>query len=184
MTSRTLSKEKIIAISLELIKKQTQPSFSNIAKAMGMRSQSIYNYFENAEELKAAIAVNFYQELFKQLQAELLGLSGKSAVKKFCQISTEFAINDFLVTQYVMSMPKWMFHGDKEVESSIDDVYQILRTLIDPLFSDAQQKLVVSRMLRNLIIGQIIHIGTGRFTNPLISADDSFDKMLEITLRG
>jgi len=70
------------------------------------------------------------------------------------------------------------------LNSSFDEIHKILRIFLDPLVPDTQRQLVISRMLRNLIIGEIIHVGNERFNNKLMITRDSFDQMLEITLSG
>lgn len=182
LTARTLSKSKIVDTVIELIRQQKPTTFSQISKQLGTRSQSIYNYFSDGNELKAAVTVRFYAKMTQELQNKIFGLSGKKAVLKFCQVSADYAIDDFLVLQYVISLPKEMFHGDKEVESTLDNLYQLLCQLLDPLISDKKQKLVYARLIRSLIAGEVIHIGTGRFDNDLVPADDSFLQMLEIAL--
>ena len=100
----------------------------------------------------------------------------------YSQVSAEFAIENFFITQYVISMPKWMFHGDADVQQVLNDIYLLLQKLIDPLATDERQALVMTRMIRSLISGQVIHIGTGRFKDPLVVPSESFEEMIELAL--
>lgn len=182
MTAHTLSKKKIIDQAIKLVRAQQPATFSRIAKSLSISSQSIYNYFKDGDELKGAVSIRFYDSLYEKLQAGLVGVSGKTAIVKYCQICTNYAIDDFLMTQYVINMPKWMFHGHPGVEASLDRIYEILKRLVDALIIDDKQALIVARMLRNLVTGEVIHIGTGRFKDPLVDSKDSFQDMLQITL--
>lgn len=182
MTAHTLSHEKIVMTAIELIQQQQPVTFSKLGSVLGTRSQSIYNYFSDGDQLKKAVSVKYYRDLFARLQGALVGLSGKQAILEYSQIAADFAIENFFITQYVISMPKRMFHGDEQVADALNDIYELLKKLVDPLIDDRKQALVITRMIRNLISGEVIHIGTGRFKDPLVSASDSYIKMIELTL--
>jgi len=183
MASRTLSKERIISAAVELINEQENLTFTNLSRKLGTRSQAIYNYYPDAMALKIGIATNFYDTLIQRLQADLLGLSGKQAVKAFANISVQYAMGQYLVAQQIVSIPSGKLH-DENLDMSVDKIRVMLRKLLDPIVPDEKERFVISRMLRNLVVGEIIHIGNGRFVNKAISAQDSFDQMLEITLAG
>lgn len=181
LTSRTLSKEKIVATAIELVNQQETLSFTKLSKVLGTRSQAIYNYYPDVQALKIAIAVNFYDQLAVRLRADLLGLSGKQAIKAFANITVQYALGKFRVSQLILSIPAGKLH-DEALDDSFLEIHHIMNLLLDPLVTDEKQRLIVSRMLRSLIIGEIVHVGNGRFDNKLISARDSFDQMLDITL--
>jgi len=183
MTAKTLSKEKIISAAIEIINSQESLTFTKLSKKLGTRAQSIYNYFPDVTAVKVAIGIHFYEELAKRLNADLLGLAGKQAVKAFANVSVQFALSKFLVAQQVLGIPKGRLQ-DTDLNSSFDEIHKILIIFLNPLVPDTQQQLVISRMLRNLIIGEIIHVGNERFDNKLMITRDSFDQMLEITLSG
>lgn len=181
MTSRTLSKEKIVAAAIELINDQENLTFTKLSRKLGIRSQGIYNYYPDVMAIKIGVAVHFYDELGVRLQADLLGLSGKQAIKAFANVSTQYALSKFRVSQEILSIPSGKLH-DEALDTSFHKIHVILNRLLEPFISDKETNLVISRMLRNLIIGEIVHVGNGRFDNKAITARDSFDKMLEITL--
>jgi len=181
MTSRTLSKERIISAAVELINEQENLTFTNLSRKLGTRSQAIYNYYPDAMAVKIGIATNFYDTLIQRLQADLLGLSGKQAIKAFANVSVQYAMGQYLVAQQIFSIPSGKLHNE-DLDASVDKVRVMLRKLLYPLVPDEKERFVISRMLRNLVVGEIIHIGNGRFVNKAISARDSFDQMLEITL--
>lgn len=181
MTSRTLSKEKIVSTAIELINAEDALTFTNLSKKLGTRSQAIYNYYPDVSAIKLAIAIDFYDKLMLQLQTGLIGLAGKQAIKTFTNISTQYALSKFAVARMILSIPV----NEKRsgaLDKSIDQVHQILRILLQQIVTDSSKEIVIERMLRNLIIGEIMHVGNGRFNNELVPAQDSFDQMLEITL--
>lgn len=183
MTSRTLSKEKIIATAIDLINDQENLTFTNLSKRLGTRSQAIYNYYPDVLAVKVAVAIAFYQDLATRLQVDLLGLSGKQAVKAFCNVSVQYALSKYPVTQQILSIPSGKINNEELDKNSLM-VHGIMLKLLDPIESDERKQLVLARMLRNLIDGEIIHVGNGRFNNKLISHRDSFDQMLNIVLEN
>lgn len=182
MTSRTLSNEKIIETTLILLREQKPVTFSNLGKRLGTRSQSLYNYFSGTTELKAAVTADYYSRIFAKLQTNLMGVAGEEAVVIFAKTYADHGIEDFFVTQYVMSLPKGKFHEDKQVKEAIESVYHTLQRLLRPMVKDEKRLMIVERMIRNLILGEIIHIGTGRFNNPLVDPNESFEEMLKIAI--
>jgi len=92
-------------------------------------------------------------------------------------------MGQYLVAQQIVSIPSGKLH-DENLDMSVDKIRVMLRKLLDPIVPDEKERFVISRMLRNLVVGEIIHTGNGRFVNKAISAQDSFDQMLEITLAG
>ncbi|WP_334352854.1 TetR/AcrR family transcriptional regulator [Companilactobacillus sp. HBUAS56257] len=183
MTSRTLSKEKIIAAAIELINEQNNLTFTNLGKKLGTKSQSIYNYYPDVLAVKIAVAISFYHDLKYKLQTDLLGLSGKEAVIKFCETSVSFQLSKYLVTQEVFSIPSGKINS-KELDRSALDVHDILIKLLTPLEANEKIRLILARTLRNLITGEVIHVGNGRFSDELVSAKESFDYMLANTLNA
>ncbi|GEO48020.1 TetR/AcrR family transcriptional regulator [Companilactobacillus kimchii] len=181
MTSRTLSREKIVAAAIEIINDQEKLTFTKLSKILGTRSQAIYNYFPDVLTLKVAVVDNFYDQLTQRLQIDLLGLSGKQAIKSFANVSVQFALSHFLVAQQILVIPADRLQ-DKVLDNRLLVIHEILIKLLNPLIEDQKVQLIISRMLHNLIIGEIIHIENGQFNNKLMSARDSFDKMLDITL--
>lgn len=182
MTSRTLSKEKIVMAAVELIKNQETITFTKLSRQLGTRSQAIYNYYPDVMAVKVAVAIDFYNNLAVRLQADLLGLSGKQAIMAFCNVSVQYALSKYLVAQQILSIPSGKLH-DKELDDSALKVHAIMLKLLVPLKLDDKEQLVLARMLRNLIVGEIVHVGNGRFDNKLITARDSFDQMLKMVLQ-
>lgn len=181
LTSRTLSKEKIIETAIELINQQETLTFTNLSKKLGTRSQAIYNYYSDVMDIKNAVVVYFFDQLATRLNADLLGLSGKQAIKAFANVSTQYALENFLIAQQILSIPVEQ-KREGTLEESIESVYKILKLFLNQIIEDEQQRIIIARMLRNLIIGEVVHVGNGRFNNKKISSRDSFDQMLEITL--
>lgn len=181
MTAHTLSKEKIVAAAMELINDQENLTFTKLSRKLGIRSQGIYNYYPDVMAVRIGVAVKFYDDLAVRLKADLLGLTGKQAIKAFANIIVHYALDKFLITQQIIGIPSGKLN-DPSLNERLINIRSILRLFLDPLVPDKKSELVISRMLRNLVVGEIMHVGNGRFDDKTISAPDSFNEMLELTL--
>lgn len=183
MNSKTLSKEKIIKAAIELINNQENLTFTKLSRKLGTRSQALYNYFPDIMAVKISVAISFYQDLAVRLKADLLGLSGKQAIMTFCNVGVEYALSKYRITQQVISLPAGQLHN-QELEQNALEIQMIVLGLIKKIEIDPKRQLVLARMLVNLIIGEIVHVGNHRFNNKLISPRDSFEVMLKLILEG
>jgi hypothetical protein len=181
LTARTLSKEKIVSIAVEIINNQETLTFTRLGKLLGTRPQAIYNYFPDVMALKVAVANDFYKQLAQRLEVDLLALSGKQAVKTFANVSVQYSLSHFLVVKQILSIPKDKLNSD-DLNNGYMMIHKILNELLESLVDDKKSQLIILRMLSNLIIGEIVNDKNNRFDRNLMSARDSFDKMLDITL--
>ncbi|MFC6177377.1 TetR/AcrR family transcriptional regulator [Companilactobacillus huachuanensis] len=178
MTSKILSKERIIKTAMNLINHQEQLNFTKLSKILGTRAQALYNYFPDITAIKVAVAAQFYKDLEVRLRADLLGLTDEQAVKIFSNVAVQYSLGKFYLVQQIISIPPDRLH-DAEFEQSFRSLQLILIGLLKPIVKIESEQLVISRMIFNLIIGEILCAGYGRFDNALINTRDSFNQMLE-----
>jgi len=183
MTSKILSKEKIVNAAMDLISRQETLNFTKLGKALGTRSQALYNYFPDVTALKVAVVAQFYDKLGIRLQADLLGLTGKQAIKTFANVAVQYSLGNFYLVQQIISISPNRLNNS-EFEKSFRGLQMILIQLLRPIIKDKEQQLVTSRMIFNLIIGEIFCAGYGRFDNDLLNTRDSFNQMLDVILSG
>lgn len=181
MNSRTLSKEKIVTAAIDLINNHENLTFTNLSRKLGTRSQALYNYFPDVTAVRVGVAIAFYQDLAVRMKADLLGLSGKQAVTTFCNVGVEYALSKYPITQQVISLPAGQLNS-QELEQNALEIQLIVLDLIKTIEDDPKRQLILARMLVNLIVGEIVHVGNHRFNNDLISPRDSFEQMLKLIL--
>lgn len=181
MTARTLSKEKIVAAAIELIKNQDNLTFTNLSRKLGIRSQAIYNYYPDIMAVKADVAAKFYDDLATRLKADLLGLQGKQAIKAFANVIVHYALSNFVLAQQIIGISSSKIDATN-LNQSRSRVLDVLKTFLEPMTQDEKTRVVITQMLRVLVIGEILHVGNGQFDNKTISAQDSFDEMLDLAL--
>jgi len=177
VTSRILSKEKIINTAMEMIDHQETLNFTKLGKALGTRSQALYNYFPDVIAVKVAVAAKFYDKLGVRLDADLLGMTGKQAIKTFANVAVQYSLGNFYLVQQIITIPPNRLNNS-EFEESFRRLQMILIQLLKPIVQDESQQLVVSRMIFNLVIGEVFCAGYGRFDNNLLNTRDSFNQML------
>jgi AcrR family transcriptional regulator len=93
---RTLDLDKVIAAATELIENQGLPetTMPNLAKALGVRSQSLYHYVKNRAQLLSLVAASRIRLLYQALVDQLIGLSGQDALFKFADIVRDWLRHD------------------------------------------------------------------------------------------
>ncbi|HBF75191.1 MAG TPA: hypothetical protein DDW71_08025 [Lactobacillus sp.] len=182
MTSRTLNKTKIINTAMDLIAQQQPLTFSNISRRLGIHSQALYNYFPDVTALNASIDEAYNADLLAKLRQQLLGLSGEEAVLKFAFVCRQYALERFKLTQFVLAIPRELLNTDPVQAPSSQALRQILYQLLMKIDMSDELRLNATRMIRNLIIGEIVNVGRGWFKNDAVNETDSFKQMLLVAL--
>jgi len=178
VTSKMLSKERIVNAAMELIAHQETLNFTRLGKVLGTRSQALYNYFSDVTALKVAVAAQFYDKLRVRLDADLLGMNVKQSIKTFANVAVQYSLGNFNLIQQIITIPPNRLNNS-DFEESFRRLQMILIQLLKPMVKDESQQLVVSRMIFNLIIGEVFCAGYGRLDNNLLNTRDSFNQMLD-----
>ena len=180
MPRKILSKKIIIKTTIELIEDNKENNFASIAKKLGTQSQALYNYFPNQLALNYAIVAWTVSLLTDQLRQDLFGKAGLTAIIDFAMAFRERALNHFLLTQFVLKMPRT--DNYPEVDTAFAELKTIFNQIIGTKFTDPQKQLLASRCTRDLAIGDIVNVGTGWFADKSLPADKSFRKLLKQNL--
>ncbi|WEV71151.1 TetR/AcrR family transcriptional regulator [Lactobacillus sp. ESL0785] len=93
---RSLDLDKVIAKATELIERKglSATTLPNLAKALGVRSQSLYHYVTGRKQLLSLVGASRIKILGKKLVENLIGLSGDQALLKFADIVRNFILHD------------------------------------------------------------------------------------------
>lgn len=93
---RNLDLNKIILQAIELIadKGLEQVTMPNLAKALGVRSQSLYHYVSGRKELLSLVGAQRIKLLHQYLIENLMGLSGREALFRFADVIRNFVLHD------------------------------------------------------------------------------------------
>lgn len=93
---RNLDLDKILAAATELIETEgvSQTTLPNLAKKLGVRSQSLYHYVKNRHQLISLVGANHINQLNELLRNKLIGTSGKPALIEFADLIRSFILED------------------------------------------------------------------------------------------
>jgi len=90
---RTLDRDKVLEAARQIIIRDgtlRDLSFQTLAKELDIRSQSLYNYFHNLDEVIETLGAEFMNELYQRLVERLTGVSGREALKIYAETAHDF----------------------------------------------------------------------------------------------
>ncbi|WP_051999855.1 TetR/AcrR family transcriptional regulator [Schleiferilactobacillus shenzhenensis] len=177
MTRTKLSADTILDHAAALITAGEPLTFSTLARALGSRSQALYNYYPNQAALTDALCARNLHWLVPRLQKALFGLSGRAALTQLALTCRTSGLAHFRLTQFTLAH----VHQDNApaTAGAMTDLRTLINQLIQSTPADAATQIVGERMLRNLIVGEIFNVGTGWFDDPAMSAEESFRQMVD-----
>ncbi|KRM12272.1 hypothetical protein ABTQ33_04845 [Paucilactobacillus suebicus] len=178
MTQRILSKEKIVKQAVNLINSGQSATFTSIGKSLGSKSQAIYPYFKNPTALDNAIFAYSTHQLVENVQSELFGVPANQIIMAFAKYCRKYGLKNVNLLRYLLSFSENQRNSDDAHAATLelDALYEKIFTNVS---DDPQTTLVIKRTVRNLIVGDIIHVGAGWFHNPIIDSDESFEVMIQ-----
>lgn len=171
---RDLSAEKIIRTTMTLISEQgpDAATFSNIATALSCKTQALYFYFKNRNDLLTAVSHEFFREINNTVQESCVGLHGREAV-----IALATAMRDFGLASVPLAVTVMRVSGisdDQLAATETKNLSLMLQAFIADFVDDPVKRLSLSRGVRALVVGEIVSESVGWFRNPVIHHDDSF----------
>ncbi|KRM36113.1 TetR family transcriptional regulator [Agrilactobacillus composti DSM 18527 = JCM 14202] len=180
MPKQVLSRERIMAVGIELINAETPLTFSNLARQLGTKSQALYPYFSNQTDLSYAILEEVLDRLIATLRSRLLGLTGEPALLELALICRSLGLTHLRLSRFLITLPR-----DKATiaaQKSINTLGTVFNKLLASAFHETRVQILAGRMIRNLIIGELANVGTGWFSNQEISQAASFKWMIQSSL--
>ena len=93
---RALDRSKVIDQAIAIIsdKGLSELTMPALAKALGIRSQSLYHYVANRNDLLVLVCVNRLQVLRQHLTKKIIGHSGLDALFRFADEIRDFLLHD------------------------------------------------------------------------------------------
>lgn len=175
----TISKQDIIKTAIIMIEKGDKLTFSTISRKMKITSQSLYNYFKNQKELEYAIVGTVISAACQIAERKTFGKSGHDGVIYLSLTFRKMGVKHINLVQFVIS------HHRTNQYQIVTDAFSELKDLLDHMlqsYIDAKKLLKASRLIRSLVVGDILNVGTGWFKSPEVKAESSFIEMLNLSL--
>lgn len=160
---RTLDREKVLATAEKLAYEQGLEALTmpNLAKALDIRSQSLYNYVANREEMVSLTGAQLMQQMYQQVVDGIIGLSGSKAYLKFADI-----VRDFLLAH--ASLSAILYHAQRfSTDSAMYQEIKRMIKLVDQVVDVDGNRLISSHVLIGAVLGYIF-----LETTPLYQAED------------
>lgn len=175
---RELSKEKVLDKAMNIAENDglSLLTFQKLAESLNIKPPSLYNYFKNLDELKITIGSLFFNKLESALYENLLGLSGKEAIKVFSSTIRNYSLQHPKLAMVILIVPKYE-HQSAIYQSSLK-IFKILDHILSFTGKSSSEILILSRSIRSAVFGFILLELSGYFENNAVTKDDSFDAML------
>ena len=181
MQRQHLTKDKIVQASIEMIEKGEPLTFSTIARHLATSSQALYNYFGNLKDLRYAIVAKSVNNAVTYVQSEAFGHAGLEGLLSFTMALRKLCFKNQALSQFVVTTPRSKAYPD--VTAAFDRLKKLLDQMLATHFTDEHQRLLASRFIRDLTVGDVMNIWMGWFADPSFNVDDSFTTMLALALK-
>ncbi|AGF57490.1 AcrR family transcriptional regulator [Clostridium saccharoperbutylacetonicum] len=174
---RNLTKEKIIQTTFLLADEigLNQISFPKIAEKLNIKYPSLYNHYENIEDLKIKMTIYFLDNLNSELMKRLIGKSGDNAIREFSDVYREFAIKNKSGYRLYMNIPST---ENEEVKRLSKEINTMIHRILEFYNEDNAFITHKSRALRSLLHGFVSLSSHGYFQTP-VDLKESFKVMID-----
>lgn len=122
---RTLDLNKILTKASDLIKENglSELTMPNLAKALGVRSQSLYHYVSGRKQLLSLLGASRIKILHQKLVDDLMGLSGRDALLKFAGEIRNFILNDPALSSILYQLNEYA--KDDAINQEITNIFRL-----------------------------------------------------------
>ncbi|AGX44438.1 TetR/AcrR family transcriptional regulator [Clostridium saccharobutylicum] len=174
---RNLTKEKIIQTAFLLADEigLSQINFQKIAEKLNIKYPSLYNYYENIDDLKIKMTIYFLNNLNSELMERLIGKSGENAIREFSDVYREFAYKNKSGYRLFMNIPST---ENEDVKRLSKEINTIIHRILEFYNKDNTFITHKSRALRSLLHGFVSLSSHGYFQTP-VNIEESFQLMID-----
>jgi Transcriptional regulator len=177
MQKRNLTKEKIIQVAFSLADDigLNQVTFQKIAEKLDIKYPSLYNHFDNMENLKIEMTVYLLKDLNSKLMQRLIGKSGENAIREYAYAYRDYAFENKTAYWLFVHIPST---EDEEVKRLARQTTNIIHQILEFYTKDDTQIIHKSRALRSLLHGFVSLYSFGYFKNH-VNLEESFKVMVD-----
>jgi AcrR family transcriptional regulator len=154
---------------------------STVAARLGIRTPSLYHYFDGAEGLRRALALRGAGALAEALRAAAIGRAGRAAVRAIAHAYRDFARRH--PGLYAALLPAPRPGADEALYAALGASVGVVAAVLAELGVSSRRAVPVIRALRSLLHGFVTLERDGGFGMPE-DVDASFDAAVELFLRA
>lgn len=172
---RNLDLPKVINKATEIINEKglNELSMPKLARALGVRSQSLYHYVSNLDELLSLVGAERLKVLRAQLTEKLIGYSGNDALYLFADETRDFLLNDRTVSSIFYNLQAYIHN-----QLITDEVNKIIE-LGEKIVNIDKKNTVSLHSLLAAVLGYVFLDRADLFKNEdKKSADDNYHDLL------
>jgi len=183
MQHRGISTESITTSAIAITKQDglTSLTMPKIAKALGIKSQSLYNHVSNLNEVKTNMSISLFQSLKDRLLEGILGLTGKPAIEAYFTIFYAFSV-EYDQFYEVLFLPGK--ESSEALDQSFRAVIQILQRLLTSVTSDPNQIQLYKRTLMSVFVGFVLNDRNHFFQDEKKQGKEALDDILKLVIQG
>lgn len=171
---RTLDLDKVIEQTVKLINDEglTAATMPNVAKALGVRSQSLYHYVSGRKQLLSLVAAHQIKLLYHQLVEHLMGLSGRDALLELADEVRNFILNDPALSSILYHINE--YNKDDAINQGIDQIIKL-----GEKFNLRKDETISFHALIGAVLGYVLLDNSNVFPNEdRKTANENYHKMI------
>jgi len=172
------NKSEIIASAMKIMAKKGLASFqlADVAKAMEMKTPSLYNHFDGLDDLIRSVQLRTNELLYEFMVDASQDLKGKEAFKALCGAYRNF----FKKNTGIYEMLTIPIHiQDKELLQATFKPVDLVTKILAPVKMDADFGVHIMRYIRCALHGFVSLEAKGNMILKT-SADESFEVLVDI----
>ena len=169
---RALDRSKVIDQAIAIIsdKGLSELTMPALAKALGIRSQSLYHYVANRNDLLVLVCVNRLQVLRQYLMKKVIGHSGLDTLFRFADEIRDFLLHDKAISGIYCGLNEYV--QNEQIHEEVMKIVELGEKL------DVDNKNIVS--LHSLLGAVLGYVFLDRYVidETEKEADDNYHEML------
>ena len=167
---RTLDLDKVIAQATDIIQADgiKALTMSRLAKDLDIRTQSLYNYIANLDELISLIGARLVNEMCQHIKDGIIGLSDTLALTKFAVIARQYLLSKGNLALVIYDLHSFPTNSQFALETR--KLVDLLNQVLASSSLKRAEQFSVSQTLISAVLG-FVFIETSNFYEP-VSPDD------------
>ncbi|MFD1671506.1 TetR/AcrR family transcriptional regulator [Agrilactobacillus yilanensis] len=175
---RTLSKEKVLETANEMIEAAGIEALTirDLAEALDVRPQSIYNYVDSLGDLIDQVSLQFVNNLSEHLHQELTGVSGEAALMTFANAFRKACQEHRNIAPVLLNLNK---QNSVRTHEALIELYN---GIFEPLHLKDSNGRIESTLYRSTLFGFIMQEIGGFFRLNPAQVDERFEATIKLAI--
>ncbi|ANK60423.1 TetR/AcrR family transcriptional regulator [Loigolactobacillus backii] len=176
---RTLTKEKVLEMAEQLIEEKgiNQLTIRDLASALEVRPQSIYNYAHSLGDLLDQVGLHFINQISQQLTKQLIGISGRKALMTFAQEFRQACKQHPGLAPLLLDL-----NTLPRTSKTHQALIELYRDVFTPLQLTDDTTKVEATLYRSTLFGFIVQEIGGFLNLPAEVVDERFDQTMTLAI--